>query len=179
MIVNEKALVSAMKDSYKGGGYSVAFGGGTVRLAGHCWSVRCDEDELPRKVLGLIAEHLGKIPKDGTAFRISKALGIQQQLFEEMVNGEEAIEVAACQGRRCTVTGLTVNGQDLWQAEDGGVMLADPDKEEMWVPASLCMASDKWMGIRDENSAVYITLEEVPYTIAAKLAYLEKFRWTV
>lgn len=82
-------------------------------------------------------------------------------------------------GSRCTVTGLTINGMDVWQNENGSILLAHPDKEEMWVPASLCMASDKWMGIRDENSAVYITLEEVPYTIAAKLAYLEKFRWTV
>lgn len=179
MIVNEKALVSAMKDSYKGGGYSVAFGSGQVFISGHSWSVWCAEDELPRKVLGMIAEHLGKIPKAGQAYRICKAMGIQSQLFDEMVGGEQEIADKVHCGSRCTVTGLTINGMDVWQNENGSILLAHPDKEEMWAPASLCMASDKWMGIWDENSAVYITLEEVPYTIGAKLAYLEKFRWTV
>ena len=178
MIVNEKSLVAAMKDSYKGTGYSVAIGEGVVHLADHSWSVRCTEDDLPRKALGLIAEHLGKIPKEGTAFRISKAMGIQQQIFEEMVGGEEIIERGCACGDRCVVTGLTINGLDLWQGENGGIVLASPEREEMWVPASLCMASDKWMGIRDESSAVYIMLEEVPHTIKTKLAYLEKFRWT-
>ena len=79
MIVNEKALVSAMKDSYKGGGYSVAFGSGQVFVSGNSWSVWCAEDELPRKVLGMIAEHLGKIDKIRTkgykgAFRFDLAI---------------------------------------------------------------------------------------------------------
>lgn len=178
MIVNEKGLVSAMKDSYKSTGYSVAFGSGQVFLSGLNWSVWCEEDELPRKALGLIAEHLGKLPKSGQAYSISKAMGIQSQMFDEMVGGEREIADKVHCGSRCTVTGLTINGYDAWQNAEGGILLARPEKEEMWVPASLCMASDKWMGIRDENSAVYITLEEVPYTIAAKLAYLEKFRWT-
>lgn len=40
MVINEKALVKAMKAAYKGDGYVVG---------------------CPRKALGLIAEHLGKI----------------------------------------------------------------------------------------------------------------------
>ena len=117
MIVNEKGLVAAMKDSYKGAGYSVAFGEGRVRLAGHDWSVWCRRDVLPRKALGLIAEHLGKLPKDETAFRISKAMGAQQQLYEEMVGTEEITENRVRLGSRCTVTGLTLAGYDLKEDE--------------------------------------------------------------
>ena len=74
-MINERALVKLMKEAWKASGYSVAeFDSGTVRryiITGRGWLVACDAPLLPRKALGMIAEHVGAMLRD-EALRVRK-----------------------------------------------------------------------------------------------------------
>lgn len=76
MVVSEKGLLRAMKDAYKADGYTVAVddGGGIEDLILHtqAWTVTIEKNEVPGKILGLITEHLRKLPQPGEAFRVKK-----------------------------------------------------------------------------------------------------------
>ena len=61
MVINEKALVRAMKAAYKGDGYVVGCQEDELFVEGAMWKVVAELENFPRKALGLIAEHLGKI----------------------------------------------------------------------------------------------------------------------
>ena len=65
MVINEKALVKAMKAAYKGDGYVVGCQGNSLFLETRMWKVVAELENFPRKALGLIAEHMGQIPTDG------------------------------------------------------------------------------------------------------------------
>lgn len=68
MILNEKALVAAMKKATKAGGYTVMVDEeATVRIFTNRWYATLAK--LPRKVAALLVEHLGYLPqRGGTSF---------------------------------------------------------------------------------------------------------------
>lgn len=72
MVVSEKGLLRAIKDAYKADGYTVAVddSGGVEDLILHTplWTVVIQKDEVPGKILGIITEHLRKLPGPGEAF---------------------------------------------------------------------------------------------------------------
>lgn len=73
MVVNDKALVSNMKDAYNGGGYTVLVrprGSHAIHTA--CWAVDIDNAHVPREVLSLLALHMGLLPESGEAYKITK-----------------------------------------------------------------------------------------------------------
>ena len=70
MIVNEKALVRAMQDTVKRGGYRIRFNenwnaADTCVICTDKWLVQMDRKDVPRKVLGLLTEHFGYLPDCG------------------------------------------------------------------------------------------------------------------
>lgn len=68
MVVDEKGLISAMKDAYKTTGYKVAVdaseGSIDYIIDGLSWAVVIEKGSLPAKVFGLIAEHIRFIGKN-------------------------------------------------------------------------------------------------------------------
>ena len=66
MVIEEKGMLAAMKDAYKGGGYKVAVedSAGCENMILHTamWTVVVLKKELPRKVLAMIVEHVGEVP---------------------------------------------------------------------------------------------------------------------
>ena len=76
MVIHEKGLLRAMKEAYKSDGYEIECketgGMKEIHIETPRWYVMCVLKNLPRKVLGLIVEHLGEIPEPGQAVQVKK-----------------------------------------------------------------------------------------------------------
>ena len=145
MVVSESGLIRAMKGAYKGVGYKVAnkqVGNvEEIMIGAPGWVVLIEKKNMPRKVLGLIAEHVGEIPAPGEAFQVSKKatqteiFGVSMQLLEGMKNDEKERRLA----KRTT---LTLAGYPLWQREkDLKIVRVPPLREDIM----LAHGRDVWM----------------------------------
>ena len=63
MVINEKGLLRAMKEAYKSEGYEIKCkdnsGVQEIEIETTKWRVTCVLKNMPRKVLGMIVEHMG------------------------------------------------------------------------------------------------------------------------
>lgn len=124
MIVSEKALIKAMNTAKKAGGYRCWVDGRRTVIYTGFWVVECLTAQLPRKVLGLLVEHMGTLPENGDTWLIVKkdvqkeVTAFGQGLIAEL---DEAV------GATMKPTPLTLQGYELWQEVGNGRMLAfDP-----------------------------------------------------
>lgn len=162
MVVSEKGLLSAMKDAYKSDGYQVAVdeSGGVENMIIHnpMWTVVIMKSELPRKVLGMIAEHVGEIPTVGTAFQVKKK-ETQTQIFS-IVAGAPMDYHSDNQPRRIARrTSLILGGFPLWQtATDQKVVKVYTDYEDIinWGNGVVRLVGDDVLMIDDDVSRAYI-----------------------
>ena len=136
MVINERPLIRLMNQRFKGAGYTVAVSGQRICLIGPNWTVWSNIEQLPRKVLGTLAEHMGKLPCAGTAYKPSKNMGCQSEIFETATAGAETIVAKVMdEGIRLFRTPLTFQGYDLWQAvEQLRMVMIDPDLMAMAKP---------------------------------------------
>ena len=155
MILNEKAVCDAMKRDVKGAGYR-AFGidlkgDHWLGLKGSSWIVLAALKNVPRKVLGLLAEHAGGIPGVGTAWEIEKPrkgnvqrqdvmFGIIEQELRELLDTQW--DLAAKLGRM----GLTLDGYGLWQnRENLSILRLRPEDEAMAEWNGTAHMSGEWV----------------------------------
>lgn len=129
MVINEKALVRAMKAAYKGDGYVVGCRGNELFVESTMWKVVADLKIFPRKALGLIAEHMGQIPTDGMVYQLRR--GEAQTKIPEKgadfrgISEDEKLEAIY-------KTRLTYGNGNIWQMEQGGKLLwVMPENEEL------------------------------------------------
>lgn len=98
MIVNEKGLVKAMKEAYRYGGYKVAAIGMEsnpyLMINNGFWAVEIELENMPRKALGLIAEHVGKIPAIGEAYQVKKG-EVQTVIYATAVSPIQDLDAQA------------------------------------------------------------------------------------
>lgn len=120
MVINEKALVKAMKAAYKGDGYVVGCQGDELFVESAMWKVVADLKNFPRKALGLIAEHMGQIPTDGMVYQLRKDEA-QTKIPEK---GADFRGIAADEKMEVIYkTRLTFGDGNIWQMEQGGKLL--------------------------------------------------------
>lgn len=183
MIIDEKGLLRAMKSEYKRLGYHVAVMRDAVLkthiiITGNRWGVMMEKKNVPRKVLGLLAEHIGDIPGDDEAYKVQKG-DVQTEIHESAVQtfrGFHGVEAPVSTVKR---TGLTMLGYQLWQsAKDLFVMKVAPDLEEIaFVDFNEAKLVDKKMLMaEDSESRAYIAIED-PDEPSARLEYLSQFQW--
>lgn len=184
MVIDEKGLLAAMKDAYKTDGYKVAVedeaGIENVILHTPMWTVVILKKELPRKVLGLIAEHIGEIPQPGTAFQVKKKEA-QTEIFKMVA--EAPLEYHSGEKPRRIVrrTSLILGGFPLWQAAtEGTVVKVFPDYEDIiqWGTNVVRLVGDDVMMIDDTVSRAYIRCQppkDAPDR--EKLEHLAKIQW--
>lgn len=77
MVINEKALLKAVKEEYKGPGYTVAAreneaGELVMVIEAADWLAEIEWKNLPAKLLALVVEHLKTLPTLGQAFKVQK-----------------------------------------------------------------------------------------------------------
>lgn len=156
MVINEAALLRAIREDYRGQGYTVA------RRAGSDYD--CDEDEsvmiltsgdwlaeiewknVSPKIIGLIAQHLKGLPSIGEAFTVQKKE--TKTVIFNMVDKfpEIAPKVPVVAAHR---TRLMYENMEVWQKDgNNGCMFVPAETADMlldhgrvvkWVQGGLCL----------------------------------------
>lgn len=115
----EKALVRLLKESYKGEGYTVVVpleDPEMLALAGEDWTIQIPLKAAPAKALGLLVEHMRRLPSPGQAYRVRKR-EIQVEMYDLLMDQlrdyqkKERIWITA------RATDVTLGGRRLWWAE--------------------------------------------------------------
>lgn len=180
MVINEKALLSRMKDAYNSGGYTVAVNNHTHIILTGTWAAEIDSDNMPRDVIGLLAVHMGFLPEPETAHKITKTKegpSVQCMIYEEAIKPIEALEnivVAVA----VTKTVLTLEGYNVWQQNLGlAVHLINPDLEALIRKKDDVKYSENAFRARGEISRVWVMgIDKDPED--AKMRCLSGIRWT-
>lgn len=184
MVVNEKGLLSAMKDAYKLDGYQVAVdeSGGIVNMIIHTpmWTVVIMKSKLPRKVLATVVEHIGEIPSMGTAFQVKKK-ETQTEIFNVVAGAPMDYHSDNQPCRIARRTSLILGGFPLWQtATDKKVVKVYPDYEDTmnWGDGVVRLVGDDVMMIDDDVSRAYIrTTNPKDGPELAMLTHLAQIKW--
>lgn len=139
MVVNEKALLAQMKSAYNSGGYTVAVREERHTIITGAWAVDIDSDNLPRDVIGLLAVHMGYLPKKGEAYKITKTKegpAVQSTIYDQALAPIRALEQDVMDGvaiLQLKKTELTFERRNVWQWNIGlGTVLIDPDLETLF-----------------------------------------------
>ena len=145
MVINESGLLEAMKDSYKCGGYHVAL---TVvhnkkcyLIAGYGygWAAVIRQNKMPRKALGLLAEHIGRLPEEGDAFLLRKDNDAQDEMLHVAINPiGDKLKAAGKSYVAIRRSRLTWDGDNVWQTAEKEVALIRPDLEKMIGRLNIC-----------------------------------------
>lgn len=180
MVVDEKALEARIKAAYKAGGYIVAVRTGAHVFQAPSWAVQINSENLPRNITGLLAAHLGFLPKTGQAYRITKTKAgpyVEDMIFEEALQAvldreEQTVSIGVKR------TGLTLDGLRVWQRVIGtGVELVDPENEALIRKReNITLAGDTFQAV-GEISRVWI-MRKTELVDADKVAVLSGFCWT-
>ena len=185
MVVDEKGLLAAMKEEYKSLGYKVAAddrsGVENVIISAPLWTVVIRKEDLPRKVLGLIAEHVGEIPEAGTAYQVSKKQ-TQTEIFSMTMQTVKDFNIGEKDRRIIRRTDLVLGGYPIWQtATDRRVVEVNPDMEDLmnWGRHVVRLAGDDLLYVDDDVSRAYIrcSLPKDDPARLEKLAHLAKLQW--
>ena len=135
MVIYEKGLLRAMKEAYKSEGYEIECTntGGVVEIhiETPTWYVMCVKENLPRKVLALIVEHLGEIPLPGQAMQVKK-----KETQTKIIHGREAFcGVTPDDGvnpPHVTKTAIVYRYGNIWhQVRGSKIYWINPDLEEI------------------------------------------------
>ena len=174
-----------MKAAYKSLGYHVAAIGDAISvthiiITGNRWGVMMEKKSVPRKVLGLLAEHIGDIPEVDEGYKVRKG-DIQTEIHENAVQtfkGCHDMGEEMCAVKR---TGLTLNGYQLWQSvKDLRVMEVDPKLEDIaFINLDEArLVGEQMLMAEDLESRAYITVEKRDRP-SERLAHLSKHQWVV
>lgn len=136
MVINEKALVSRMKDAYKTYGYTVAVQNDRVYLSNGFWLAEVKADNVPGEILGMFGEHIRDIPKNGDAYKVTKAKDgpvVQKRILDDALIPVKSMYTQrekALEGILPVLmhkTNLTYDGCRVWQADcTRDIYLIDP-----------------------------------------------------
>lgn len=183
MVINEKALVSRMKEAYKTYGYTVAVDEDMVYLTNGFWLAGMDIDQVPSAVMGMFGEHIRDIPCSGQAYKVTKDKDgaiVQKRILEEAMGvvrsmdkerGDASLDI---QMRK---TNLTYDGAQVWQAEIGkDVYLIDPRFAVMIDKQQKAFRVGEGIYAEDEESVLWIMRisNEADKTY---LEHLQKITW--
>lgn len=128
MAINEKKLLASLRAAYKDHGYQVRKYGGYLELRTTGYTLQILEQYVPRKLLGLLVEHIGKLPEG--AWECRKGEPASELNIDAA--GDPITARTGVPGRR---TPLTLNGFPVWQREeDLGCLLIDGDNSDVLIP---------------------------------------------
>lgn len=182
MVVNESGLCAAMKKAYKEAGYKVAGlaadGEYKILIAAPGWCVVILKEKMPRKVLGLIVEHVGDVPRCGEAYQVQKKQvqteinGVTTQILEKML--DEQLE-----RRQVKPTGLRWGRYILCQRlDDLKIVKVDPDTGSiMYIAPRMDMLGEDILTVSGRVSDVYIDISKTLHEEEAQMDHLSRKQW--
>ena len=186
MIVDGKALASAMREAFRNSGYEVAGhateNGGYMMIKGPTWIVNIQRKSVDRKVLGLIAEHIGQLPYTGEAWRTNKNEGVQTLLMDVAVQASREIEkkikngCAECFER----TEITYKGMEVWQSQETmRTVLLSPEltrlNQDHDIP--VCVNGDMLVW-SDPNGMLAVMIKKTTDENKIAMEFLGQMQWT-
>ena len=159
-MINEKALCAAMKDAYRNGGYEVMGIGkeNTLVINGKMWCAAAPQTRMPRKVLALLVEHLGEIPR-GQAAIVRKKEGVQTMVVDmAMERWEKLQKLTKTAAEELRPTPMTWKGREVWQTEALRVLAYDSELSALALAAEnvrqvhgdlmVCQEADTLVSVR-------------------------------
>lgn len=184
MIISESGLLRAMKEAHKSGGYHVATEideGGYINLiiTTPTWAIVAEKKAMSRKVLALIVEHLGEIPKPGQAFQV-KRKEPQTEIFEVVQKSVRSFHSEGDSLRILNRTDLTLGDARLWQRkEDQRIFKIAQNLEDIMLIAygTVHIIEDERVMMRDTESRVYVSVEATEGHEQERLDHLAKIQW--
>lgn len=188
MVINEKALVAQMKEAYKNGGYRVLVSDSRMVFSNGYWLASIDKDNVPSKLLGMLAEHIREVPSEGQAYRVYKTKegtiaqsAILEDALKPLLNMQEQRDEAwddPAGGPMMLQTPLTYNGMQLWQSLPGNdIYMIDPRFAAMISQK----AEDVWkvgngLYVEGEISELWV-LRVVEGAATERIKHLEAIAW--
>ena len=187
MIVKEKGLLRLMRGAYRGSGYTMmvdTIGGDEYLCMSHFgWMVGIEMGAVPRKVLAMLVEHLGKLPRYGEAFKVQKQavqselFGVAREPFKDLLQCMDYWDSHKVMKR----TKLEWNGCQVWQSiKDQSIVLLAPDMEDIGLYVENThevRLSGTQMMIQGERSFAAIAKEYVEDGEKPLLEHLTEKQW--
>lgn len=120
-MLSERGMAAALKAAYKSGGYKAAFSEGKLLIRCNAWAVELDEDYLMPKVLGIVTEHIGVVPKTPAAYFCQKKMdpGSSCSLDDELNAWDKLREQAESADTPIRRTRVRLDGYEIWQTREG------------------------------------------------------------
>ena len=183
MVINEKALVRQMKEAYKTYGYTVAVVGERMMLTNGFWLASIDVDNVPAGLLGMLAEHIRDVPKEGQAYKVIKdkdGAYVQHRIIEEAVAplvrlAKEKEEAGYLKLMRRS--SLTLAGMQLWQAPESSVIyMIDPRYAVLFDDHNEVVRLGGGIYAEGEISELWV-LRFTDGELADKISHLEQIQW--
>ena len=186
MVINEKALVSRMKEAYRTYGYAVCVDEDTVYLTNGFWLAAMDIDQVPSEIMGMFGEHIRDIPRSGDAYKVTKDKDgpvVQTRILEDAMgavrqmetNRHEAfVDAVPVQMRK---TNLIYDGCHAWQAETGrDIFLIDPRYAVLIEKKQKVFRVGEGIYAEDDDSQLWV-LRVAKESDKAYLEHMEKISW--
>lgn len=182
MVIDEKGLLAEMRAAYKkkSTGYKVAArlstkGVEEIVLSAPGWTAIISRENVPRKILGLIVEHVGDLPSVGEAFQVQDTKA--QTEIMDMAVPELGKVVAGAAVKR---TNLTYINYQIWQRKDNlNVFMLAPKLEDLLVNynGDIQLTEDGLFFSEGVASKLYIQPLQVMQNDLPVLNHLAKMQW--
>ena len=117
-MLDEKGVVAALKEAWRKSGYRFVYSNGILSVRAEGWGIQGALENVPAKVLGLIAEHFGSFPEDGDAFELKKGAAEQSVMYDQEAGYWEGIrQLLDADKTPMRQTPLTYNCYEIWQEQ--------------------------------------------------------------
>lgn len=183
MVINEKALVRQMKEAYKTYGYTVAVVGERMMMTNGFWIASIDVDNVPAALLGMLAEHIRDVPKEGQAYKVIKdkeGSYVQHRIIEEAIAPLVRMAKEKEYGgylKMMRRTALTLAGLQLWQAPESSVIyMIDPRYAVLFEDHNEVVRLGNGIYAEGEISELWV-LRSSDGELLDKISHLEQIQW--
>jgi hypothetical protein len=185
MVINEKALISCMKEAYRNQGYTVAVDyDNWMLINGGYWMAKIAEEETSNELRSLITLHMRQVPDAGDAYKTVKTKNgpfVQKMLLEDAMGVQNVLQKKLMENgntaARMKRAPMVLRNCGVWQNEkDLSIMLADPRYEAMIDRPLDVIRAGNGLYLSDDISCLWVlAMNDNEYQ--DKIEHLAKIRW--
>ena len=132
-MLDEKRTAAALKEAWRKDGYRFVYSNEILSVRATGWGFQGALENIPVKVIGLIAEHFGSFPEDGDAFELKKDEAEQSVMYDQEATWWDQIR-ALFDGEQVAMrqTPLMMNYWEIWQEQrELKTALVDPARSRI------------------------------------------------
>lgn len=176
-MIYEKGLLKAMKELYKGYGYSVANEHGTLWIVGGSWYVGLRGNCISNDIKSLIVLHFGVMPSNGQAMNVHKGADPQTETVAVLLADVGNMEDAEAE-QEYRVTPVRLGGRVVFQSDRFLVRLArEADLLPMEYGNRTYLRDGKWLVQESADYFVAVLCNRGAEEEAGKIGLLEQMDW--